>query len=217
MTSPFNPVSGRDLIDLVLACPLAWLVTVDASGATRVALPLFAETDDAQNLKGLVGHIPLAHPARQSLAAASKVLILFSGPNGYASPSWYPDRTSAPTWLYASAEIEARLNFDDMITDYALKGLVSRMEAYHGGDWTTAEMGERYEKLKSQVIGFKAEILSVKSCFRFGQNESDDISRAMAEYARPATLRAWVRRFNAGRTGAGKAASDAGAGKERAQ
>jgi len=199
MMAPHEPASARDVLDLIEAYPLAWLVAGGPARTARVALPLFAETGDEGRLQSLVGHIPLKHPACHALATAPVVLVLFSGPNGYASPSWYPDRTSAPTWLYASAEIETRLAFCDALTDYALKELVSRMEARHGGNWETAEMADRYDRLKAHVVGFRAEVLSVASRFKFNQDEPEDIAQATLDHLQQGALKSWVYRFNRGR------------------
>ena len=196
MTAIFNARSQRDILDLIEAYPLAWLIAGGPTSMARVALPLFAEVSSSGCLESLVGHIPLKHPAHSVLATAPVVLVLFSGPNGYASPSWYPDRQSAPTWLYASAELEARLSFSDALTDHALNELVSRMEARHDGDWSTAELLDRYDRLRAHVVGFKAEILSVSSRFKFAQDEPPEIAYATQAHLQQGDLKEWVRRFN---------------------
>ena len=55
----------------------------------------------------VVGHIARGDPQAKDLEAAAAALLLFEGPHGYVSASWYaPDLTEVPsTWDYTAVHL----------------------------------------------------------------------------------------------------------------
>jgi acetyl esterase/lipase/predicted FMN-binding regulatory protein PaiB len=204
MTSPFNAQRPDDLADLVREQPLAWIVSgaAGALGATPLPVQLVCD-DDGQPVR-IVGHFARRNPQLAALASDPRATVLLLGPHGYISPSWFADRSQAPTWNYCSAVFDVEVTLLDTPADAQrlLEGLVDQVERDRPGRWRIAEMGERYGRLAANIVGFEARIVRAQSKFKLGQDERDDvfadILRGLDILDQP-VLAGWMRRFAAAR------------------
>jgi transcriptional regulator len=66
-----------------------------------------ADADDDLASFTVVGHIARGDPQAKDLEANAPALLLFEGPHGYVSASWYaPDLTTVPsTWDYTAVHL----------------------------------------------------------------------------------------------------------------
>lgn len=79
----------------------AALVSAAAGGAPRAThLPFVAE--ERGGALYLLGHQARANPQWRDFADGAEVLVIFSGPHAYISPSLYQRHPSVPTWNYAA-------------------------------------------------------------------------------------------------------------------
>nr|WP_315218335.1 alpha/beta hydrolase fold domain-containing protein [uncultured Duganella sp.] len=177
MTDKFLPRSPADLVDLVRQQPLAWIVSGAGAGLQASVLPVQLECDAAGAPLRLLGHFGRNNPQWQALALSPRAKVLLLGPHGYISPSWYVDRSQAPTWNYAWAQFDVDVEIRDtpQDADALLRGLVDAMEAGRPAAWRVGDMGPRYDRLSSGVVGFHARVVSVASRFKMGQDERDDV------------------------------------------
>ena len=99
------------------------------------------------------------------------------GPHGYISPSWFTDRTQAPTWNFAAVHMTVRVVIDRSIeaAREAVDRLTDHMEQGRPRAWSAADMGERYDRLLPHVVAFRAEVLNIQAKFKLGQNERPDV------------------------------------------
>jgi transcriptional regulator len=190
----------RDLID---RHPLAVLVSSEAQGPLATSCPLLL--DPARGPNGtLVGHMARANPHWRSLEAAPQVLAMFTGPEGYVSPAWYPKRDMAPTWYYCAVHCYGRVRLidDEPTLRASLDTLVARMEHGRQLPWCAAELGEAgiARRLK-QIVGFEIAIERVVAKFKLGQDEPlpDALAAAAQMPADKACLRELVEHHNAQR------------------
>ncbi len=195
--SPFAVYEERDVADLIAAHPLAW-ITAQGGGAASL-LPLIAELNDAGRLTGLIGHVARRNPLVAALTSDPAASVLFTGPQAYVSPELVSQPGWAPTWNYAQLRIEGDILFDPAGGDAALALLVEHME--HGRDrpWRIADMGPRYERLRSEIIAFRVRIRHVEGRFKLGQDENvASLREILAGHPDPALVQ-WMRRMNADR------------------
>ena len=107
-TPPHHAMNDlREQHALIETYPFAVLVTGDpgAFAATHVPFTLRAS-------EGALGtlHAHVAMPNPHAMADGQDALVIFSGPNGYVSPSWYAERASnVPTWNYVAVHCHGRL------------------------------------------------------------------------------------------------------------
>lgn len=207
MTAPadiFAPKDDEQVLRLVLEHPLAWVVCLDAGGFRATPLPLRPRVGADGRIEALEGHCARSNPLYAALQRDARALILFSGPQGYISPSWVSNRTWAPTWNYTVVQFLVTIAFDETPArlDAHLHDLVEAMEQGRPGAWHPSEMGARYETLKRMIVPFGATVVEQRAKFKLGQDERDtvftDITTAL-DAAGSDALVAWMRELNPGR------------------
>ncbi len=205
MTNPgFAARNDDDVTRFIAANPLAFVVTGSAGHADTTLLPLRPEQVNAGRIATLTGHYPRANPQVAQLQADPRASLLFLGPHGYVSPSWFADRTQAPTWNYASANVDARIEFLDTPEDLdrIVRDLVAAMEAGRERPWSVDEMHARYALLSQRIVAFRATVLDIRAKFKLGQDERDDTFPEILhglEQDGKAALIAMMRDFNSQR------------------
>ncbi|MFT4255778.1 MAG: alpha/beta hydrolase fold domain-containing protein [Pseudoxanthomonas sp.] len=203
-TSLFAARRPSDLADLVREQPLAWIVTGHAGALGASVLPVQLECDENGRPLRVLGHFGRNNPQVQALAQDPRATILLLGPHGYVSVSWFGDRTRAPTWNYTWAvfDVEVELRDTPEGADALLESLTAQLEADRPAAWRTAEMGERYHSLSKGIVGFHAHVKSVRSTFKLGQDERDDVFADILsglDILGQTPLSEWMRRFGADR------------------
>jgi transcriptional regulator len=207
LTAPadiFAPKNDEQVLRLVLEHPLAWVVSLDAGEFRATPLPLRPRVGADGRIEALEGHMARSNAHYAALQRDARALILFSGPQGYISPSWVSNRTWAPTWNYTVVQFLVTLAFDETPArlDAHLHDLVDAMERGRPGAWQPSEMGARYETLKRMIVPFEATVVEQRAKFKLGQDERDavfaDITEALGRTGSDALL-AWMRELNPGR------------------
>ncbi|HET9160103.1 MAG TPA: FMN-binding negative transcriptional regulator [Caulobacteraceae bacterium] len=195
----FNDYQATDVADLIAEYPLAWVTAIGGKAEHAALLPLVARLDDAGEVVRLIGHMMRRNPLFPTLSEDPRALILFTGPQGYVSPSDAGDRRWIPTWNFAQVRMEADITFEPDNTDSALACLVDAAETGQDDPWTIDEAGPRYRELAPLVIGFSARPTEVKAAFKLGQDERPAILKNIIANCRDEALARWMRRFNAAR------------------
>lgn len=89
-------IEDQELVrEIVRVNPFATLVSTVDGEPWATHIPIALMEGDV-----LVGHVAKANPHWK--AFGSKSLVIFAGPHGYVSPSWYETRPNVPTWNYVS-------------------------------------------------------------------------------------------------------------------
>lgn len=173
----FSPRSGADVAELVDRHPLALLVSPGDGRMHSTPLPMRIEHRADGRIVSLIGHMARANPQVAALRADAQATLLFLGAHGYVSPSWFEDRTQAPTWNYAYANFAVRIDFlDDAANlERVVRDLVDAMEAGRERAWRVDDMGARYALLASRIIAFRATVTNIEAKFKLGQDERDDV------------------------------------------
>jgi transcriptional regulator len=203
--SRYAPASEADVTRLVLENPLAWVVSTTSDEWRATPLPLRPEGAGAvEPITALLGHFARSNPHADLVRRQSRALVLFTGVQGYISPSWLHDRTQAPTWNYATIQyaVDIQLLPDNVGPHGVLSDLVGAMESGRPNAWSPAEMGARYELLTQRIIAFRAVIQERRVGFKLGQEERDDVFHdivAAHEADGETQLCAWMKRANAAR------------------
>jgi transcriptional regulator len=200
----FGPRDSEQVLRLVLGNPLAWIVSLDAGAFRATPLPLRPRVGAESRIEALDGHFARSNPHSAALQRDGHAILLFTGPQGYISPSWVSDRTWGPTWNYAVVQFLVTIEFDETPArlDAHLHDLVGAMERGRPDAWHPAEMGARYETLKRMIVPFEARVLEQRARFKLGQDERDavfgDITGALGRSGQDDLL-AWMRELNPGR------------------
>lgn len=125
----------------------------------------------------LVGHLARYNPQWQIPAAGVQAMVVFQGPHGYVSPSWYPgkltDPRQVPTWDYLVVEAHGTLvTFED---DVRLLALLNRLTEHHEagreGRWRVADAPADYVRDEMRhIVGIELRIDSLLGRYKLSQN-----------------------------------------------
>jgi transcriptional regulator len=131
---------------LVRAHPFATIVAADLR-ATH--MPCLVD-DDAGGLT-ILGHVARADPFADALDGP--LLLVFHGPHGYVSASWYESDT-IPTWNHVTLHVRGTPErFDDPLP--VLRRTVDHFEAAVERPWSLDRMGETAREMADQVVAFR--------------------------------------------------------------
>jgi len=200
----FAPKSDEQVLRLVLGHPLAWVVSSAGGEFNATPLPLRPRVGADGRIEALEGHMARRNPLCAALQREPRALILFSGPQGYISPSWVSNRSWAPTWNYVVVQFLVTIAFDEKPArlEAHLDDLIGAMEHGRPGAWQRSEMGARFDAIKGAIVPFEARVVEQRAKFKLGQDERDsiysDITAALGRSDSDALL-AWMREFNPGR------------------
>src|SRR6267142_7227652 len=153
----FQPTDA-EVDELVCRYPLAQVISCRSGNLSATPIPLLLSRGEDGAID-LLGHLSKANPQVADLAGGASVLIIFQGPDSYISPSWFRDRSRAPTWNYATAQFLAtsEIYSDTENCNHTLGALAAAMEKVQPRPWTTAEMAG-YEKSLLGIVTFKAKV-----------------------------------------------------------
>ena len=172
-----------DLVRLIEAQPLCWLVSAEESDPCSTLLPLRPLRDAAGVLTRFEGHFARGNPHLARVVAAPIAMVLWLGAHSYISPTQMGERDQAPTWVYAAARfrVALRMIHDASAVRDHLAGLSSDQENGRASPWTVAEMGVRYDRLSRGVACFEAEVLEIHPQFKLGQSEPPRIFESITD------------------------------------
>jgi transcriptional regulator len=163
---------------LMRSQPFASLVTLNAGGFIATHLPLVLE-DNGTEFGILKGHISRANPQWQGLTASVEALAIFSGPQHYISPSWYPAKQEhgkvVPTWNYAVVHAYGTLQLVNDTTWLLahLESLTNQHEAAFPAPWKVSDAPADYiNQLTNGIIGFELPIRKLEGKWKLSQNRS---------------------------------------------
>jgi transcriptional regulator len=162
---------------IVRAHPFATIVTADLR-ATHMPCLVDEEADGL----AILGHVALADPVSEALAGP--VLLVFHGPHGYVSASWYGSDT-IPTWNHVTLHVKGtpRL-FEDAMP--VLRRTVEHFESAVEHPWSLDRMGETAREMADQVVAFRLPAESWHAEAKLSQDKpADERARVLAGLEAP--------------------------------
>ncbi|HSY34253.1 MAG TPA: FMN-binding negative transcriptional regulator [Acidobacteriaceae bacterium] len=156
----------------------AALVTLTSAGLVATHLPVLLD-ETRGPLGTILGHVSRANHQWQTSNPATEALLLFSGPDTYVTPNWYPAKQEThrvvPTWNYAAIHAYGAISFFDDPT--RLREIVTRLTNLHESTfptpWKVTDAPANYidGQLKA-IIGFELPITRIEGKHKFNQNRS---------------------------------------------
>jgi len=167
--------------------------------ASATHLPLVIHDEGEHGV--IEGHFARANPHWKSLAGR-ELLVVFSGPHSYVSPSLYINPQSVPTWNYIAIHATGTLELveDTAGKESLLKNLIAVHEPAYAAQWS--DLPEHYRTgMLSGIVGFRIPIIKIEGKFKLSQNRPD-ADRLNVETAHAAgdtdqrSLAAWMQRLS---------------------
>lgn len=175
--APFAESDLDTLHAFMAAHPLATVVTSSpAHGLSATPVPLFV--DRAAGRYGrLEGHVARANPHVGRVRDGDDALVVFTGPDAYITPAWYPSKQAhgkvVPTWNYIAVHATGvlRLHDDHAFLLAHLDRLTGAHEASQAHPWAVADAPSSYiEQLVAATVGFTIEITQLEGKYKLSQN-----------------------------------------------
>jgi transcriptional regulator len=158
---------------------VAQLVTATESGPLATLMPWIVDLENDR----LLGHV--ARPNRQwQTPWTGYALVLWSGVDGYVSPSWYASKAEhgrvVPTWDYVVLQVfgELVVHDDPAWCDDVVRRLTDRHEQRREAPWSVDDAPADYlEGHLRGIVGIEVTIARIEVSVKMSQNKSEaDIS-----------------------------------------
>ena len=171
--APFQ-VDEAAAFEIAAGARLGLLVTSGPDGlfATHVPFLLDAEA------RTLTAHLARANPHRER-AGEGEALVVFSGPEAYVSPGFYPSKTEhgrvVPTWNYEAVHFHGQLDWFDEPAELlaVVHALGDAHEASRPEPWSVDDAPPDYaQALVRGVVGVRLTITRVTAQAKLGQTLS---------------------------------------------
>lgn len=161
----------------------AFVDLVTASPTLRIThIPVFL--DRAAGPYGTIhGHISRQNPQSATFDGEHSGVIVFHGPHGYISPTWYAKTGNVvPTWNFAVVHATGKLRpvaGKQELNDLLAK-LIAKFEKYEGTGYDFAKIDDSYKYgLMGGIIGFELEIELLEGKFKLGQDRSPEDKQSL--------------------------------------
>jgi transcriptional regulator len=170
--------------------PFASLITVGSSGLFASHIPMVLEQNGGKGL--LKGHISRANTQWRDYSSSVESLAIFSGPQHYITPSWYPEKQETgkvvPTWNYVVVHVYGYLKVieDGEWLMAHLRQLTNIHEAGSPVPWQVGDAPADYiaSQLKG-IVGLEMAIERLEGKWKVSQNRSerdrDGVAKGLAE------------------------------------
>jgi transcriptional regulator len=179
----FEQTDPAALHGLMVAHPLATLITPGADGITADAVPL----EHHPALGVLRGHVARANPLWKH-ADGQAVLAVFNGPQAYVSPSWYPSKAAThkvvPTWNYTVVHAHGVLRAVDSAPwlHSLVSGLTDHHERPRAAPWSVGDAPADYvQQMLRAIVGIEIRVTRLVGKWKLSQNRSDADRHGVAD------------------------------------
>jgi transcriptional regulator len=159
--------------------PFASLITMGSSGLFASHIPMVLEQNGAMGR--LKGHLSRANTQWRDYSPAVEALAIFSGPQHYITPSWYPEKEETgkvvPTWNYVVVHAYGYLKVveDDEWLVAHLESLTTIHEAESAVPWKISDAPADYiESQRKGIVGLEMEIGRLEGKWKLSQNRSPE-------------------------------------------
>ncbi|HET6157901.1 MAG TPA: FMN-binding negative transcriptional regulator [Dongiaceae bacterium] len=176
----FKMTEQADVLALMQANPFAALVSHDSDGITATHLPTIVRR--AGEMLIVECHVARPNPHWKRLAAQpdAESLMIFSGPDAYIRPGWYPSKAEngkvVPTWNYAIVHAYGRA---EIIEDgeWLLRHvteLSTQQESPYALPWKPGDAPAQFiAGLIRGIVGIRFAITRIDAKAKLGQNRDD--------------------------------------------
>jgi len=155
---------------------LGLLTTAGESGLAATPLPFLVYP--AEGAHGtLRAHLARANPHWHELRGGAGCLVVFMGPQGYVTPSWYPTKQETqkvvPTWNYVCVQAwgRPRIVEDAAWLRRQLDDLTHVREGARPKPWAVGDAPEEFIAAQMQaIVGIEIPIGRIEGKWKLSQN-----------------------------------------------
>jgi transcriptional regulator len=187
VTNQFREERVEVLHETIRRIALGTLVTLGEDGLDASHVPMLIDAAPAP-FGTLTGHIARANPQWRTAKPEARSLAIFTGPESYISPAWYPTKQQTgkvvPTWNYVAVHATGRVRFFDDAE--SLRRIVTRLTDTHEGPrvdpWAVTDAPEDFvAAMLKAIVGFELVIERLEGKWKMSQNRPAQDSAGVVE------------------------------------
>ncbi|MFJ9041488.1 FMN-binding negative transcriptional regulator [Streptomyces sp. NPDC102406] len=179
------------MVDLIRGNPLALAVSngaaEDGPFATHLPVIFDPETsaDPVGDLPGvtLLGHMNRANPHWAALETGGVLLLTFTGPHSYVSPTVYEKSPAAPTWNFTSVHVRGVVEKISSIEETldVVQSTVRAFEGAFGDGWDMTRSLDYFRKIVPAVGAFRFTVTGAEGMFKLSQEQPGEVRERVRE------------------------------------
>ncbi|MEV0321991.1 FMN-binding negative transcriptional regulator [Streptomyces sp. NPDC050658] len=173
------------MVDLIRNNPLAMAVINGSAdeGPFATHLPVIPDHRSSgewpEDLAGatLIGHMNRANPHWRALETNDVILLAFTGPHAYVSPTVYEVTPAAPTWNFTSVHVRGVVEKIDTIEETleVVRATARTYEAQFGAGWDQSESLDYFRKIVPGVGAFRVTVTGAEGMFKLSQEQPAEV------------------------------------------
>lgn len=179
----YRPPDNTWMIEIIRNNPLALLASNGPPGDVPFATHLASIPESfgtaAADLSGsvLLCHVNRRNPHWSALEDGDVVLLTFTGPHGYVTPTIYEYTPAAPTWNFTSIHVRGTVQKIDSIEETldVVMAAVRTFESRFGSDWDMTESIGYFRKIVPGVGAFRVHVTGAEGMFKLSQEQSSEV------------------------------------------
>lgn len=179
------------MVDLIRGNPLALAVSNGAAedGPFATHLPVIFDPETAADVSGdlpgvtLLGHMNRANPHWAALRSGGVLLLTFTGPHSYVSPTVYAKSPAAPTWNFTSVHVRGVVEKISSIEETldVVRSTVRAFEGDFGDGWEMTGSQDYFRKIVPAVGAFRFTVTGAEGMFKLSQEQPGEVRERVRE------------------------------------
>ncbi|MGV4982313.1 FMN-binding negative transcriptional regulator [Streptomyces sp. NPDC001709] len=179
------------MVDLIRGNPLALAVANGSpeDGPFATHLPVIFDPETSGDWSGelpgatLLGHMNRANPHWEAMRTGSVLLLTFTGPHSYVSPTVYEVTPAAPTWNFTAVHVRGvveRIESTEETLD-VVRSTVRAFEGAFGNGWDMTESLDYFRKIVPGVGAFRFTVTGAEGMFKLSQEQPGEVRERVKE------------------------------------
>ncbi|MFE6848156.1 FMN-binding negative transcriptional regulator [Streptomyces sp. NPDC057686] len=179
------------MVDLIRGNPLALAVANGSpeNGPFATHLPVIFDPETSGDWSGelpgatLLGHMNRANPHWSALETSSVLLLTFTGPHSYVSPTVYEKTPAAPTWNFTAVHVRGVVEKIESVDETlgVVESTVRAFEGAFGNGWDMTESLDYFRKIAPAVGAFRFKVTGAEGMFKLSQEQPDEVRERVRE------------------------------------
>ncbi|MYT69221.1 MULTISPECIES: FMN-binding negative transcriptional regulator [unclassified Streptomyces] len=179
------------MVDLIRGNPLALAVANGPAedGPFATHLPVIFDPETSADVSGelpgvtLLGHMNRANPHWSALQDGGVLLLTFTGPHSYVSPTVYEKSPAAPTWNFTSVHVRGVVEKISSIEETleVVQATVRAFEGAFGDGWDMTGSLDYFRKIVPAVGAFRFTVTGAEGMFKLSQEQPGEVRERVRE------------------------------------
>ncbi|MET7597409.1 FMN-binding negative transcriptional regulator [Streptomyces sp. NPDC005481] len=131
----------------------------------------------------LLGHMNRANPHWTALQSGAVLLLTFTGPHSYVSPTVYEKTPAAPTWNFTAVHVRGVVEKINSIEETlgVVQSTVRAFEKGFGTGWDMNESLGYFRKIVPAVGAFRFTVTGAEGMFKLSQEQPGEVRERVRE------------------------------------